>query len=183
MQRNMVGEVDGAVLSGATAQDRALLMCIERLDALEARHEAQEARHKRTRAALLMLTGESTSVIYAELAAFLFGLTTSDWIDILSVDYYRATPSERKQVLLFTLRNVLANHQVPARAAAVHRACMAHAGTAFAPVWEAEWDAVKAAAFSEELDVQSMLDELTAPELDAFWQWHLVWTRWRRVKK
>ena len=178
------------VLSGATAAERALLMCIERLDALEARHELLEARHRRVHAALLMVAKISPCEVYAELVAFLFGLSTAEWWDLKERfddrrrKFFRENRGELdeetreshvRRLYFESLREGLAGREVPERAAQVHRACTARTAAAFEPVWEAEWDADETTAFHNDLDASVMLGGLATAELDAFWKWHMCW--------
>ena len=163
-------------LKGASAAERAALMCMERVEALERRLEESERRHAALRgvlfACLLPVFGADRHHVYADLFTFLLGV---DAVEIRSIvastrslkdrarHMFRALPPGEPSPRVLQLHAMLRRRRPP---------CWADEDTYVACFVE-RFDPCR-----DPCPIDDVLRHMTPEELEGFWRYRKVWTGW-----
>jgi hypothetical protein len=162
-------------LTGASAAERAALMCMERVEALERRLEASERRQAALRGVLFAclppVFGTDRHHVYADLFTFLLGV---DAVAIRSSVASTMSATDRARHIFRTLPpgepspRVLQLH-------ALLRSDMP-------PCWADEDTYVACCVQRFTLDdtcpIDDVLQHMTPEELEGFWRYRKVWAGW-----
>lgn len=172
-------------LSKASPMERAILMCIERIDVLEERNNRLEsktaeierrAEEIERRARILLNLGTigiaTGSDVYSNIFAYLLGVP-SDRPDMVP-----NMQEDSDCLAFFELRGDLgrdAREGKLARALELHQAVF----PGLRPIWEGCSDSYRAVwDVTTKYSVARLIEMLTLEELDGFWEWRLKYTRW-----
>jgi hypothetical protein len=160
----------------ATASERAILMCIERIDELERRLQDAESRlqdaDRNTAVHLLTVTGDDCFNVYVETMCFILGASPIEHRS-------RLEPLHLRRV--FDWAQSLKHDSVALkRAEQLHNACFFPLNAQIQPpLWSPEFPRV---AFHNQTKMNTikMLRLLSADEAARLWEWRLIKAGWIR---
>jgi hypothetical protein len=160
-------------VDGASPVERAVLMCIERIDALEERNRCLEEQAKTGERRVRTLLDRVTMVVarrsdvYYNIFAYLLGVPPVEMpmLNILN---------EKDCLLFFERRG--SDDEGLARALELHGAVF----PGLRPIWEGCCDTCLAIEhFPSEYSIARLIELLTLEELEGFWEWRIKFACWR----
>jgi hypothetical protein len=166
-------------VDGASPVERAVLMCIERIDALEERNRCLEEqakigeRRERTLLDRVTMVVAGRAEVYFNIFAYLLGVPPDRPDEMPMPNIF-----DEKECLSFFERRRGREDERLARALELHGAVF----PGLRPVWEGCCDTCLALKrVPSEHSVARLIELLTLEELEGFWEWRLKFVCWRVV--
>jgi hypothetical protein len=169
--------------SVASPTERAVLMCIERIDELERKVQDTERKlrdsERNSFVHLLTVTGEFQIIVYVEVACFVLGLSPEEFVRRKKNMFRHMASSVWDMLVDVVAWAMTARHDPVAleRAEELHRACFSGAPPP-PPFWSTEFAVLTDREMSKRINVMAMIRMLTESEAEAMWEWRIARAGW-----